>query len=239
MDILPSLRRVRTRMHAMERGLKTLRSEVEQILLAFDDDDGLDLHQINCGLTRLLAEGDDIALRETQPYAEFAEGVWCSFDQNTPGTRLLVSTKTAGRREPMNAGGISKRICVHPVFTAAERPLWCTLEFAIDPAMFKAAKAVRLDFSAYFDIAPGATVALPSTSRFQVRLREKGETRDVVERHFPITTMSFDQSIEISETVMTEMAAQDAEEAFGIITLPQSGTYTFNIERFNIYALNG
>lgn len=239
MDVLPGLRRLRTRIHAMERGLKTLRNEVESILLDYDDDTGIELDRINCGLSRLLGSADDIPLTETQPYAEFADGIWCSFDQNVPGTSLLVSTRTLSRTDPRAEGGQVSRICVHPVFTTSEKPLWCTLEFVIDPDMFKAAKAIRIDFSCFFEIPSGATVPLPSSCKFQVRLREGEEIRDAADRHFPVTTMSFDHSIELTAKTMADMKAEGAEAVFGIVTLPQSGAYTFNVERFNIYALNG
>ena len=239
MEVLASLRRIRTRIYGMERGLRALRSEVETALVALGDDDAVESQRIGCGLSDLLASARDIPLQPVTPYAEFAPGIWGSYVQGASGTELLVATRTLKPMDPRAGTPYVSRLVVHPVFTTTDQPKWCTLEFNVDLAAVKEAKALRLDFGCFYEVAPGATTPLPSTTKLTLRvLTGGGSTRDVVERFVPVTTMSFDHVIEIGPEAVSDFDLSDAKGLVCLISLPQAGAYSFTVERFSVHALN-
>lgn len=231
-----SFRRLRAQMHAMERTVRMMRMEVENALIGFGVDDAAEQVELRTGLSRLMTSDRRIDMQEIQPYAPFSEGCWISYDESSPGTRMVVGTRGVGRLGKGDRSPAVARLSVNPVFSGATEPLWCTLETEIDPGQFREATTLQLDLIAHFEINRAARKPIAPNCNLMIRLQDEGgERRDVLNRFFPVTSMPLEQSIVYGTAQLRDVARDKVKTATLILMLPTAGDYVFNLDHFSLH----
>lgn len=235
-----NLRRLRAQLHAMERSVRMMRVEVENALSAQGGSELFEGVEIATGLGRLLSGSEPVEHQGTQSYVPFVDGVWTSHDDEVPGTELTVRARVMHRLGPDDRSPGITRLTVHPVFSGQAEPVWCALETAIDPEAFRKAWAMQLDLVTHFEVQNRTKKPLAPNCKLILRIKNgKGEHRDVLERHFPTTTLPFDHTIVYTEAQLKAARPEDVTDATFILILPPAGDYAVHIDHFRLKALGG
>lgn len=233
MKVSATLARMRTQLTGIERLVRTMGSEVETLISAYEPANIEAMQEIRTGLGDMFSYAGPLQPFLAQAYLPFAPDVWCGIDTEIGGSSATVALKTLHDFEPSRGGTRIARLSVNPIFPLVEKPRWMTIECGLDIDAIKKSKTVRFDIVSFFQIAPQNTSIIPRDVRLAIRLKMSDVSfADIFEYRIPVSTMPFEHSIHVPNWNQNAAAMDTAVSVEVILGLPLAGDYTFHMDHF-------
>lgn len=224
---------MRTQLTGIERLVRTMGSEVDTLISAYEPANVEAIQEIRSGFGDMFASSGSLMPFAAQAYLPFAPDVWCGLDSEVGGSGATVALKTLRNFEPSRGRARVARLSVNPVFPLVEKPRWMTIESGLDIDGIRKSKTLRFDIVSFFQIAPQNNAIIPRDVRLAIRLKmTDGSFADTFEYRIPVSTVPFEHSILAPNWNQNVSAMDTAASAEVILSLPLAGDYTFHMDHF-------